>query len=78
MVEENAGQDGKRFIIQIVRTDCCYLYIDFPEGEEGSMEKALEEARDLNEAGLIKESEWENTDGYQYFVVQQYSEDNSF
>jgi len=64
----------KTYIVQIIRSDSCTLYIDFPEGEEHSREKAIEEATDLSNAGLIKDDEWEPIKGYEYYILDSYDD----
>lgn len=73
--EVEAGK--KRYVVQVVRTDVCYLYVDIPEDTRYPQTDALEAAEEIAAMGMINEDDWDCVDGYQYYVVQQYKADNS-
>ena len=72
---ENAGEDGKTYLVQIIRPQCYYVEVKFPKNA-GSMEEAIESAKEISYLNMINESDWENMD-YDYYVVEQYDEDDS-
>lgn len=72
---ENAGEDGKTYLVQIIRSQCYYVEVKFPKNA-GSMEEAIESAKEISYLNMINESDWENMD-YDYYVVEQYDEDDS-
>lgn len=62
----------KDFLVQIVRTDRTYLYV-----KADNMADAIENAQEMVWGGGLDDADWEPVDGYDYYPVQTYEQDNS-
>jgi hypothetical protein len=62
----------KEFIVQVVKTDSCYLYV-----KADNMADAIENAQEMVMEGALDDMDWEAVDGLEYYPVQTFNADNS-